>query len=160
MNLTSEDVQEILRLLDATSFNELHLETDRFKLALRRDGTGEWAQTLEFVAQPNVLAPVAPAAPGPEPMQATPETAVPSQLVSVSSPLPGTFYRAPQPGAPPFVEIGTVVDATTVVCIIETMKLMNTVRAGMRGSIAEICLADGAFAGPGAVLMRIHPEPD
>ena len=160
MNLTSEDVQEILRLLDATSFNELHLETDRFKLALRRDGAGEWAQTLEFVAQPNVLAPAAPSVPGPEPVQATPETAARPHLVSVSSPLPGTFYRAPQPGAPPFVEIGTVVEATTVVCIIETMKLMNTVRAGMRGSIAEICLADAEFAGPGAVLMRIHPEPD
>ena len=157
MNLTSEDVQEILRLLDATSFNELHLETDRFKLALRRDGAGEWAQTLEFVAQPNVLAPVAPPVPVSEPMQATPETAARPHLVAVSSPLPGTFYRAPQPGAPPFVEIGTVVEETTVVCIIETMKLMNTVRAGMRGSIAEICLADAEFAGPGAVLMRIHP---
>ena len=160
MNLTSEDVQEILRLLDATSFNELHLETGRFKLELRRDGAGEWAQTLEFVAQPNVLAPVAPPVPVPERKQSAPEAAARPQLGAVSTPLPGTFYRAPQPGAAPFVEIGTLVDATTVVCIIETMKLMNTVRAGMRGSIAEICLADAEFAGPGAVLMRIHPEPD
>lgn len=160
MNLTNEDVQEILQLLDTTSFNELYLETDRFKLALRRDGAGEWTQALEVVARPKVHATAPPAVPNADPMEAVPgEVAARPHLIDVSTPLPGTFYRAPQPGAPPFVEIGSMVDATTVVCIIETMKLMNSVRAGLRGSIAEFCLVDAQFAGPGAVLMRIQPEP-
>jgi len=160
MNLTNEDVQEILQLLDATSFNELRLETDRFKLALRRDGSGDWTQVLEILAEPNVIAQVvaSPATPGRvdvAPMEGTAN----ARLVEVRSSLPGTFYRAPQPGAPPFVEVGTMVEATTVVCIIETMKLMNSVRADVRGRVAEICLADAHFAVPGTVLMRIEPEP-
>lgn len=69
--------------------------------------------------------------------------------------LPGTFYRAPQPGAPPYVETGSRVEADTVVAIIETMKLMNPVYAGTAGTVAEICLADGQFAEQGTVLMRI-----
>jgi acetyl-CoA carboxylase biotin carboxyl carrier protein len=160
MNLTNEDVQEILQLLDATSFNELRLETDRFKLALRRDGSGDWTQVLEVLAEPNVIAQViaSPAIPGRVDVAPTEETPN-AQLVEVCSSLPGTFYRAPQPGAPPFVDVGTMVDATTVVCIIETMKLMNSVRAGVRGNVAEICLTDAQFAVPGTVLMRIKPEP-
>jgi len=160
MNLTNEDVQEILQLLDATSFNELHLETDRFKLALRRDGAGEWTQTLQVVAQPSLLASAESPALSPAQVQpARGEATADTQLVEVRASLPGTFYRAPQPGAPPFVEIGAAVEATTVVCIIETMKLMNSIRAETRGSIAEICLADAQFAAKGAVLMRIRPEP-
>jgi biotin carboxyl carrier protein len=77
-------------------------------------------------------------------------------LAEVRSPLPGTFYRAPKPGAPPFVEVGVQVSEDTVVGIIETMKLMNSVSAGIRGTIAEICLADAEFAGQDAVLMRIE----
>ena len=160
MNLTNEDVQEILQLLDATSFKELHLETDNFKLALRRDSAGDWTQTLEVVTAPNVIAQVEAIVVSKERMEAAPrEATAHAHLAAVRSSLPGTFYRAPQPGAPPFVEVGTVVDTTTVVCIIETMKLMNSVRAGMRGRVAEICLADAQFAVPGTVLMHIEPEP-
>jgi acetyl-CoA carboxylase biotin carboxyl carrier protein len=73
----------------------------------------------------------------------------------VVTPLLGTFYRAPQPGAPPFVDVGSRVDQDTVVAIIETMKLMNPVYAGTTGTVSEICLDDGQFAEQGAVLMRI-----
>ena len=73
----------------------------------------------------------------------------------VRAPLLGTFYRAPQPGAPPYVEIGSQVAADTVVAIIETMKLMNPVYAGTAGTVSEICLDDGQFAEQDAVLMRV-----
>jgi acetyl-CoA carboxylase biotin carboxyl carrier protein len=73
----------------------------------------------------------------------------------VRAPLLGTFYRAPQPGAPPYVEIGSQVAADTVVAIIETMKLMNPVYAGTAGKVSEICLDDGQFAEQDAVLMRV-----
>jgi acetyl-CoA carboxylase biotin carboxyl carrier protein len=74
----------------------------------------------------------------------------------IVTPLPGTFYRAPQPGAPPFVDTGGHVEPGTVVAIIETMKLMNPVYAGTAGTVTEICLEDGQFAGQGTVLMRIR----
>lgn len=74
----------------------------------------------------------------------------------VASPLLGTFYRAPKPGAPPFVEVGAQVDEETVVAIIEVMKLMNTVRAGVRGTVTEILVGDGALAEYGETLMRVR----
>ena len=74
----------------------------------------------------------------------------------VPSPLLGTFYRAPKPGAPPFVEVGAQVEEATVVAIIEVMKLMNTVRAGVRGTVTEILVADGALAEYGEPLLRVR----
>jgi acetyl-CoA carboxylase biotin carboxyl carrier protein len=83
----------------------------------------------------------------------------PAGLAEIRAPLPGTFYRAPQPGAPPFVDIGSQVAGDTVVAIIETMKLMNPVYAQVAGTVTEICLADGELAAQGAVLMRVGPQP-
>jgi acetyl-CoA carboxylase biotin carboxyl carrier protein len=79
-------------------------------------------------------------------------------LVAVRAPLPGTFYRAPRPGAAPFVEVGSRVDPDTVVGIMETMKLMNSVTAGVAGVVAEICLANAEFAAHGATLLRIRAD--
>ena len=79
-------------------------------------------------------------------------------LVVVRAPLPGTFYRAPRPGAAPFVEVGSQVGADTVIGIVETMKLMNSVPAGVAGVVAEFCVANAEFAAQGAVLLRIRAD--
>ena len=79
-------------------------------------------------------------------------------LVAVVAPLPGTFYRAPRPGAPPFVDVGDAVGADTVVAIIETMKLMNSVHAGTPGRVARILVENGEFAPLGATLLLIEPD--
>jgi acetyl-CoA carboxylase biotin carboxyl carrier protein len=78
--------------------------------------------------------------------------------VAVRAPLPGTFYRAPRPGAAPFVEVGSRVGADTVVGIVETMKLMNSVTAGVGGTVAEICLGNAEFAANGVTLLRIRAD--
>lgn len=168
MYLTSDDVQDILHLLDTLPFGELHLRTESFHLSVRRAADGLWTQTMQVLLQPKIAAPAGPGAgetstgesppatPGAAPTTA--EAAGPSgRLVEVHAPLPGTFYRAPRPGSPPFVEVGSEVTADTVVGIIETMKLMNSVCAGRGGTIAQLCVADAGFAGQGAVLMRIDP---
>ncbi len=80
------------------------------------------------------------------------------ELVAVRAPLPGTFYRAPRPGAPPFVEVGSQVGADTVIGIVETMKLMNSVHAGVAGAVAEFCVANAEFATQGAALLRIRAD--
>jgi acetyl-CoA carboxylase biotin carboxyl carrier protein len=85
-------------------------------------------------------------------------TEVDASLVAVRAPLPGTFYRAPRPGAAPFVEVGSRVGADTVVGIVETMKLFNSVAAGAAGTVAEICLDNAEFAGRGATLLRIRAD--
>jgi acetyl-CoA carboxylase biotin carboxyl carrier protein len=160
MKLTNDDVQDILNLLNVSTFNELHLQTDRFKLSLRRTGDGEWTQSSEELSAPNLLEVASPVA------RATAATAAPKSaatavtdgLVEIRAPLLGTFYRAPKPGAPPFVEVGSHVEKETVVAIVETMKLMNSVYAGVRGKIVEICLGDADFAEHDSVLMRVQPE--
>ena len=74
------------------------------------------------------------------------------------APLPGTFYRAPRPGAAPFVEVGSRVRADTVIGIVETMKLMNSVHAGVTGTVAEFCVENAGFAAHGATLLRVRAD--
>ncbi|HKV25860.1 MAG TPA: biotin/lipoyl-containing protein [Candidatus Acidoferrum sp.] len=162
MKLTNEDVQQILQLLDAAKYEEFHLETEQFKLTLRRSPeTGAWTRETEVTSSPKIIpnsflsdATEGQAAANREP--ASQHTASESKhWAEVRAHLPGTFYRAPQPGALPFVEIGTSVHESTVVGIIETMKLMNAVHADVQGVIAEISAENGQFVQKGAVLMYI-----
>jgi acetyl-CoA carboxylase biotin carboxyl carrier protein len=171
VTISNEDVQDILRLLDTLPFSELTLETSRFTLRLQRAADGGWSQETQVLSRP-VAAAVPAAASGPVPavpaVAASPAPAgAPTAGSShagagpaqdVRAPLPGTFCRAPQPGAPPYVEVGSQVDADTVVAIIETMKLMNPVYAGATGTVSEICLDDGQFAEQDAVLMRVGAQ--
>jgi acetyl-CoA carboxylase biotin carboxyl carrier protein len=218
MDLTNEDVADVLAVLDSLPYDELDLQTPRFRLILRRTPDG-WTQSVEARSEPSVLepeqgapsAPSAPGAPGTSGPRRTPDapsasatgsmlhrpgynrvdapstrlgtgdgeadaagggTGVPSgtadraradagdgqELVAVQAPLPGTFYRAPRPGAAPFVEVGSRVGADTVVGIVETMKLMNSVTAGVDGEVAEICLGNAEFAALGATLLRIRAD--
>jgi acetyl-CoA carboxylase biotin carboxyl carrier protein len=151
MDLTPDDVADILRVIDSAQVNELRLETSRFKLTLRRDGGG-WVQETEALSEPELieLAPV-----GEPPRKA----AAPSTdgLHDVLAPLPGTFYRAGEPGAPPFVEVGDTVEEDTVVGLLETMKLFNSVHAGVRGTVTELCVANAEVAEQGAVIARVRP---
>jgi len=167
MDLTSDDVQDILQLLDSLPYGQLHLQTSRFRLSLCRTADGDWTQQMEVLAPPHVLpeepAPARPqgAAPGPPPAPADPEAPSSGQadgLTEVRAPLLGTFYRAPGPGEEPFVAVGSHVEADTVIGIIETMKLMNSVCAGVRGTVAEILIANAQFAAQDTPLMRIREE--
>ena len=81
------------------------------------------------------------------------------ESIVIRAPMVGTFYRAPEPGAPPFVEIGQAVEPDTIVCIIEVMKLMNSIRAGARGVVAQVLLDDGATVEASAPLIILDPEP-
>jgi len=253
MDLTNEDVTDILALLDSLPYDELDLQTPRFRLTLRRTPDG-WTQATDTRVAPTVVD-VVPAAGAPteaggadtataagraaggaaaaagraaaaagraattaatdatEATEAGPMAAaaaeatgpvehragsnrpdgtsgrfgsdaepatleptapmehrcrsggsdVPSVssgdgLVAVRAPLPGTFYRAPRPAAAPFVEVGSRVGADTVVGIVETMKLFNSVTAGAAGTVAEICLGNAEFADRGATLLRIRAD--
>ncbi|MFF9778655.1 acetyl-CoA carboxylase biotin carboxyl carrier protein [Streptomyces sp. NPDC013978] len=161
MSLTGEDVQDILRIVDDLDVDRLHLRTGRFELSLRRGGDGEWTLSERTTAEP-VLVDDRP--PQEQPVRgddtAPGQQVAPARegLTEVRTPLPGAFYRAPKPGAPPFVEIGDKVTETTVVGIVETMKLMNSVYAGATGTVADIGLVDGDFAEQGAVLMYIDTK--
>jgi len=162
VDLTNEDVADILAVLDSLPYDELDLQTPRFRLTLRR-GPGGWTEESQVLADP---VPVTQAGNGPPAARQalkTSEAGLPGAddatgLVAVVAPLPGTFYRAPRPGAAPFVEVGDEVGEDTVVAIVETMKLMNSVHAGTRGRVARICLENAELAAQGAALMLIEPD--
>jgi acetyl-CoA carboxylase biotin carboxyl carrier protein len=150
VSLTSKDVAEITRILEESSFDELYLEINGFKLTLKRSGAASSNAPLTSAVQPAVPAaapshgPSAPSSPQP-----------PSDVCDVTAPLLGTFYRAPKPGEAPFVELGSRVEEGTIVGIIEVMKLMNAVRAGARGTVTQILGRDGALVEYGETLLRI-----
>lgn len=158
MTLGDEDVRDLLRLLDGLPFTELDLQTERFRLVLRRAADG-WTRQLQVTSAPEVQdGPPQPAAEDPGADEGTAAEPVDDGFAAVRAPLVGTFYRAPRPGAEPFVEVGSVVDADSVVGIVETMKLMNSVEAGVRGRVVEIVAADAQMVQQDAVLMRIEPD--
>ena len=146
MSLTARDIAEITRLLEDSSFDELDIEIDGLKIHLRRSGAAAAAS-----------APV-PATTSTRPAPAMVKAAEDPALVAVRAPLLGTFYRAPKPGAPPFVEVGVEVETDTIVGIIEVMKLMNTVRAGTRGRVSDIRALDGNLVEYGETLLSIDPR--
>ncbi|HUN26683.1 MAG TPA: biotin/lipoyl-containing protein [Steroidobacteraceae bacterium] len=167
MELTDRDVEEILRLLESSQYQELSLTTDRFKLILRRTGAGGggWTEERQTLAPPHVtpLQASRSGTPGPAERAAAqaPASSVGTALAGLSevrAPIMGTFYRAPKPGAAAFVEVGTQVSEETVVGIVETMKLMNSVYAGARGQVLEIRAANGELVEQHALLMLLKPE--
>jgi acetyl-CoA carboxylase biotin carboxyl carrier protein len=183
--LTNDDVADILALLDSLPYDEFDLETPRFRLSLRRT-PGGWTQSTQVLSAPEPLA--TPERATPEHATSGVRGSLPpsiggrgaltpvdggrgeeadgvgevdegdGELVAVRAPLPGTFYRAPRPGAAPFVEVGSQVGADTVIGIVETMKLMNSVHAGVAGVVAEFCAANAEFAAQGAALLRIRTD--
>lgn len=151
MTLTAKDVAEITRLLEESSFDEMILELDGLKLTLRRGAGGAPAAAPSAAAEREP----APPAPGPAAPVEKPAAVAEAALLEVTAPLLGTFYRAPKPGAAPFIEVGAPVEEETIIGIIEVMKLMNTVRAGTRGTVADICAQDGALVECGETLIRV-----
>ena len=163
MDLSDVDVTDILALMDSLPYDELDVRTARFRLVLRRTPDG-WTQSEQVLSAPEMLesaavTPIHAPAEGRSGNGGASETDGEAGLVAVRAPLPGTFYRAPRPGAAPFVEVGSRVSADTVIGIVETMKLMNSVPAGVAGTVAEFCLANAEFAAHGATLLRIRADP-
>ena len=140
MSLTAKDVAEILKVLQDSSFDTLDLELNGVKLQLRRSGGGR--------------------APAAEAQRAStaPPVQVPPGTMPVAAPLLGIFYRAPKPGEPPFVEVGARVATDTIIGIIEVMKLMNTVRAGLRGTVVAIPARNGELVEYGEALLFVRPD--
>jgi acetyl-CoA carboxylase biotin carboxyl carrier protein len=151
MPLSDEDVREILRIIDESDLTELRLETEGFSLHVVK---GERRLETPSPAAPKRPAPT----PEPEPSPAPAEPADDSDgLVTVPAPMLGTFYRAEAPGKPPFVEVGDKVEADTIVCIIEVMKMMNSVPAGVSGTVAEVIADNAQLVEYGAPLFRVEP---
>lgn len=137
-----KEIKQIVDLMKRSGLTEFELQENAFKLRICR--SFHEPQPLIQTFQP---APVAAAAPAP---------AAPAQPDKfIKSPMVGTFYAAPSPDSPPFVKVGDTVSASTVVCILEAMKVMNEITADINGTIAEVMVANGDSVEYGQPLFRL-----
>jgi acetyl-CoA carboxylase biotin carboxyl carrier protein len=138
MPLTDDDVREILRLIDESEgLQELRIETGEISLYVLRGQAP--------AAEPEPVAGAEPAPPPPA-----------DGLVTVAAPMLGTFYRAEAPGATPFVDVGARVEPDSVVCLIEVMKMMNSIPAGVAGTVVEVMATNAEPVEYGEALFKIR----
>ena len=176
MALNQDDVIQILRFMEESSFNELRLEIGDLRLAVNKGGRsvpiGESESTPGGKA---VSLTGSDAAVGPEGEKPVPPTSVTVKdtqkakriieeeiaekgFIAIKSPMLGRFYRSPKPGNPPLVEVGAKVSEETAVCIIEVMKLFSTIHAGTRGRVTKVCAEDGQLVEYDQVLFLVDKE--
>ncbi len=141
MPLSEEDIREILRLIDESDVEELRIETEGLSLHVLRGDAAVAGAGTDTAA-----------------VDARTDDATTDDLLTISAPMLGTFYRAEAPGVPPFVGVGTRVERDTIVCLIEVMKMMNPVPAGMVGTIVEVCADNAQLVEYGAALFQVEPE--
>ncbi|HEY2636926.1 MAG TPA: acetyl-CoA carboxylase biotin carboxyl carrier protein [Solirubrobacteraceae bacterium] len=173
MALSDDDVREILRLIDGSDLEELRIETEGLSLHVRKGGAPAAAEPPAAATSPSDVAP--PAAPPPSDAAAQPTASPPPEGSAsaapaaapagsaspngevIAAPMLGTFYRAEAPGRPPFVEVGSEVEPSTVVGLIEVMKMMNSIRAGVAGTVVEVCAENDTVVETDAPLFRVRP---
>ena len=154
MQLDHEQLHRLLEALGDSDIQEFRLEGDDFRLEVRRNLPGQTVVAAAPAAPVVAAAPSAPAEPtSPPPAAASTR----SDLLDITAPMVGTFYRAPAPGEPAFIEVGNRVDVGQTVCILEAMKLMNELEAEVSGEVVEILVDNGTPVEFGQVLMRVKP---
>ena len=154
MQLDHEQLHRLLEALGDSDIQEFRLEGDDFRLEIRRNLPGQ------AVVAPVMAAPVAAAAAVKPLDSASPPpaaTSTRSDLLEITAPMVGTFYRAPAPGEASFVEVGTRINIGQAVCILEAMKLMNELESEVGGEVVEILVDNGTPVEFGQVLMRVKP---
>lgn len=156
------EIKELIKLVDQTSVQELEIENEGSRLLIRKPNKTETVMVNAAPAYP-VPAPAA----APTALQSAPVEAPAAQppagqaaaedagLHQIVSPMVGTFYRSPSPGAAPYVDKGDKVKEKTVVCIIEAMKLMNEIEAEVSGEIVDILVENGQLVEYGQPLFLV-----
>ena len=162
-SLTKEDdyvdinqIRELVHVAEESGVGEIVVEEEGMRIAVRMPGAAAPVQSAPTVA-PVAAAPQA-AAPAAEAAEAPKASQRPASWVCVKAPMVGTFYVAPAPGEPPFVQVGDEVSANQTLCIVEAMKLMNEITADQMGTVREICLEDATPVEYGTPLFYIEPH--
>lgn len=152
-----KDIKAIIDLMKKNSVSEFELEKQDFKIRLKRGMNGGGV----LVAQPDEGQPTVTYSASPATLPATVSTAAPAALASnepeIKSPMIGTFYRSPSPESGAYVEVGSEVNPDTVVCIIEAMKVMNEIKAEVKGVITQVLVESAKPVEFGQPLFKIRP---
>ena len=165
--MTNEEIQELIRMVVDSGIAEIEVQRGENRVRIRRTATSK-----SEVIVPHVVAPMVPTGSVPPQPSAggdnaghppsgaghAASAAPPSDTVLVKSPIVGTFYDGPSPGAPPFVKVGDQVEAGQVLCIIESMKLMNEIEAELSGTIVSKLMENGRPVEYGEALFAVRPR--
>jgi acetyl-CoA carboxylase biotin carboxyl carrier protein len=150
-----DEIKQILEMMREHEIAEFELERDDFKVRLKKQGATQWAMAPMAAPLPVAAAPAAPPA-------ATPAAVPPAdddmEFGVVKSPIVGTFYRAAEPGAKPYADVGDPVKKGQVLCIIEAMKLMNEINAECDGQVVKVYVENGQAVQYGERLFAIKPN--
>ena len=162
MDLSEEEVGKILKIIDELEFTEIRLEIGDLKIHVLKDGHGRDASAVDGdLSEPPFVHPAVEAQAPADPLHsgdpAPVRPAAPSDTAHiVTSPVPGVFYRAPEPGRDPFVRVGDSVGADDTVCLIEVMKLFQSVAAGVDGRVDAVFVENGSAVDEGDLLFAIE----
>ncbi|MEK9502163.1 acetyl-CoA carboxylase biotin carboxyl carrier protein [Gaopeijia maritima] len=155
-------LERLIQAIDQSSIDSIEIERGGTRVHIGKTPPQTVAAAGAPMAMPmHMAAPAAapaPAAAAPAAAPAVEEAPAPSNLIDVTSPMVGTFYRAPAPDAPAYVDVGSKVGEGATLCIIEAMKLMNELEAEVSGTVAEICVENAEPVEYGQVLFRIDPS--
>jgi acetyl-CoA carboxylase biotin carboxyl carrier protein len=169
-DLTQSDVERVLEIVDRLNDIEVRIEVDGMKLHVRKFSDPSMARSTTLADAARAGQPVAStstaslttSSPQAEALSSAPTSGgrapVASGLLEVRAPMLGRFFRSSSPSDPPYVDVGSRILAEDTVCMIEVMKLFNTVSAGVSGTIVEILVENGAMVEHDAVLFRVRPE--
>jgi acetyl-CoA carboxylase biotin carboxyl carrier protein len=155
-----DQIKAIITMMKENDLSEFQMEQDGLKIRIKRGPEG-FQQTVTLPAPAPAAVPAGAVATAPTATPTAPGATAPaaaSDLKFITSPMVGTFYRAPSPDAPSYVEVGTVVDEETVVCIVEAMKVMNEIKAEVKGVIAEVLAENAKPIEFGQKLFAVKPK--
>ena len=150
-----KELRELLELLVERGISEFEMERGSLKIRVKRD-----LRTLAPMSPPAPSSSTLPGSPTPALVPEVPVGAIPSadEVFIMKSPMVGTYYRAPNPNAPPFVNVGDAVEVGQVLCIVEAMKLMNEIESEVAGEILRIYSENGRPVEYGESLFAIKPS--
>ena len=151
-----DEIKQILEMMREHELAEFELERDDFKIRLKKQSAGQWTVAAAPAPLPVMMASAPPSAAAP----ASPAPAADDDMefAVVKSPIVGTFYRATEPGAKPYADVGDTVKKGQVLCIIEAMKLMNEINAECDGQVVKVYVENGQAVQYGERLFAIKPH--
>ncbi len=150
--MNKKEIEEMIKLMNENKLSELEIERNGLKIKLKKETSGiERVVEEGGVKQKEAIHKIE--------SSSQEEIKKKANLIEITSPMVGTFYRAPSPEAPPFTDIDKIIKPGDIVCIIEAMKLMNEIKSEVKGKVIEICVDNGASVEYGQTLFKLEPIP-
>ncbi len=154
--MRKEEIKDLIRLVEESGINELEVAEGRRRIRISKGGASASIASSPAPGLNSSPAPAPASLPQAEASAEAAEEKLASNLKQITSPMVGTFYRAPAPGSDPFIDVGQAVDVGQTVCIVEAMKLMNEIESDCDGEVLEVLVANGQPVEFGEALFKIR----